>query len=141
MLEKLEGKVIAFLIALGVIACICLLVWLWGHHVGSAHQAAADAKKLTTCSTQNVALAQAIKTDAATIEGLKEANATMAATASANEAGLKQSVAKLTAKLAQSKTAYAKRQKSLRGVVKNDKASSQWAVTPVPPAILDILRQ
>lgn len=141
MLETLQAKLISAGVMLVVLLLLLLASFVWGHHVGSTSQSESDAKKLTACTVQNVALAQAIKTDAATITGLKQANAEFAASAAANEADLKKSVAELTTKLAHNRAVDGKKQAELKGVVKNDKASSQWANLPVPPAILDILRQ
>lgn len=140
MFEKLEAKIIAFLITLGVLVVIGVGIFVWGHHVGSVAQSAADDKKVKTCMDQNATLTTANKANAATIAGLKQTNATMAAEATANEADLKKSVADLTIQLAQAQAAYSKKQKALKGAVKHDKTTSQWANTPVPPALLDILR-
>lgn len=140
MFEKLEAKIVAFLIAVVVLIAVGVGIFVWGHRSGSESQAKSDSKKVTVCTAQNAALAQAIKTDAATISGLKETNAAMAAEANTNEADLKKSVADLTIQLAQVQAAYSKKQKALKDAVNHDKTTSQWANTPVPPALLDILR-
>lgn len=137
MFEKLEAKGIVFLVMLLIQIVGGIALVLWGHHLGST----ADMAKVAKCTLQNSALAEAIKTDAATIVGLKQANAATASAAEVNETQLKASVADLTNKLAQSQANSNRRQKNLQSAVDHDKTSSQWANTPVPPAILDILRQ
>lgn len=139
MLEQLEGKVIAFLIALGVLIAIGFAIFAWGHHVGSTGQAARDDKKVTACTKQNDALALAHKNDAATILGLKQANASFATQAAANEADLKKANADLTTKLAQQQVTFVKREKALKDAA-HAKDSAQFDSVRVPDSILDILR-
>lgn len=140
MLETIEAKLIASGVALLMLGGIVLGIFIWGHHTGSVSQSNADNKKVSACTLQNAALAQVVKTDAATIDGLKQANAQTAAAAEANETDLKKSVAELSAQLAQSQSQYDQRQKKLQGLVRNDKNSAKWANTPVPADIIDLLR-
>lgn len=140
-LEKLEGKATFFLGSALFLVLAGIGLFAWGHHSGSVLTSAEDAKKLNTCTIQNAALAQAIKTDAATIVGLKTANEQTVDAANANVADLRKTVATLTQQLAQQKADFADRNKKLEGVKNGDKKADAWGNPPIPDSVLDILRQ
>lgn len=139
MLEKLEGKILILLIILLVLVLSGIGLFVWGHHTGSVNQSNADSKHVMTCDNQNAALAQAIKTDAATIRGLKEANAATAAAAEVNETQLKASVTDLSNKLAQLRSGFDKKHQALKET-RNDSNSAKVGNAVLPADILSVLQ-
>lgn len=140
-LEKLEGKAAFFLGTALFLILAGIALFVWGHHSGSVLTSAEDAKKLNACTIQNTALAQAVKTDASTIMGLKAANAQTADAANANVTDLRKTVATLTQQLAQQKAETSARDKKLQGVKNGDKKADAWGNPPIPDSVLDIMRQ
>lgn len=139
MFEKLEGKLLIIAIILLVLVLAGIGLFVWGHHTGSINQSNADDKKVTACTAQNAALAQAIKTDASTIDGLKQANASAAAAATANEKQLQASLVDLQNKIAQTQVDFGKKHQTLKAT-HNDQSSAKVGNTALSADILSVLQ-
>lgn len=137
-LSALQLKLLGYLLSAVSFAVFVGVIFMFGHHVGSNSQLNKDDAKIALCAARNAELSAAIKTDEATITGLKEANAEFARNAAINEDSLKQANADLAQKLARQHNSFGKRDRALEGAIHAN--ANSCGSSRVPDAIIDGLQ-